>query len=142
MKTIDWIIHLVANGVRCSFCGETEKGFLPNMCDAHTHGMDKYGHQEFQIVLMIGPELICYILNELGLRVQAGERFQDGDAVSEIIKDYDVHLKEVAVDGKKLLRVVLPDAQNRFPEDAQCAEYYNLQHQPMYMLYSNRNDVN
>lgn len=142
MKAIDWIIHLVANGVRCGECGETENGFLPNMCNAHTHGMDKYGHQEFQMVLMIGPELICYILNELGLRVQAGERFHDGDAVSEIIKDYDVRLIEVEVEGKRLLRVVVPDAQNRFPEDPQCAEYYNQQHQPMEMLYSNRNDVN
>lgn len=142
MRTIDWIIHFVANGVCCCFCSEPEKGFLPNMCDAHTHGMDKYGHQEFQMVLMIDPELICYILNKLGMRVQAGERFKDGDSVSEIIYGYDVRLKEVAVDGKKLLRVVLPDEENRFPEDAQCAEYYNLQHQPMYMLYSNRNDVN
>ncbi len=142
MKTIDWIIHLVANGVRCGECGEAENGFLPNMCDAHTHGMDKYGHQEFQMVLMIGPELICYILNELGLRVQAGERFKDGDSVSEIIKDFDIRIKEVAVDEKKLLRVVLPDPENRFPGDEQCAEYYNQQHYPMGMLYPNRNIVN
>lgn len=142
MKAIDWIIHLVANGVCCGECGEVENGFLPNMCDAHTHGMDKYGHQEFQMILMIGPELICYILNELGLRVQAGERFHDGDAVSEIIKDYDVRLKEVEVEGKRLLRVVVPDAQNRFPDDPQCAEYYNQQHQPMCILYSNQDIVN
>ena len=93
----------MSNGVKCSECDETENGFLPNMCDAHTHGMDKYGHQEFQIVLMIGAELICYILNALGLRVQAGESFKDGDSVGEIIKDYDVRIKEVEVDGKKLL---------------------------------------
>lgn len=142
MKRVNWIIHLVANGVRCGECGEAENGFLPNMCDAHTHGMDKYGHQEFQMVLMIGPELICYILNELGLRVQAGERFKDGESISEIIKDCDIRLKEVESDGKKLLRVILPDAQGCFPEDAQCAEYYNQQHYPMRMLYPNRNIVN
>ena len=28
---IDWKIHLVANGVRCSVCGETENGFLPGI---------------------------------------------------------------------------------------------------------------
>lgn len=135
MKKIDWIIHLVANGVKCSECNETENGFLPNMCDAHTHGMDKYGHQEFQIVLMIGAELICYILNALGLRVQAGESFKDGDSVAEIIRDYNIRIKEVEVDGKKLLRVILPDAQGCFPEDVHCAEYYNQQHYPMEMLY-------
>lgn len=138
MKRVDWIIHLVANGVYCSECGETENGFLPNMCDAHTHGMDKYGHQEFQMVLMIGSQLICYILNALGLRVQAGESFKDGDSVSEIIKDYDIRLKEVESEGKKLLRVILPDKNNKFPDDEGCMYEYKLQGLPIEELYKNK----
>ena len=50
-KEIDWIIHLVANGVPCDCCGKTERGFIPNACNAHTHGMEKYGHPDFQVVI-------------------------------------------------------------------------------------------
>lgn len=84
---VDWIIHLVANGVSCEDCGKTESGFLPYMCNAHTHGMYKYGHQEFQFVLNIGQSMIKYILNSLGLRVQRGEKFKSGDSVPEIIQN-------------------------------------------------------
>ena len=138
MKQIDWIIHLVANGVACADCGKTEDGFLPYMCDAHTHGLDKYGHLEFQCVLNIGQSMIMYILNSLGLRVQSGEKFKSGDSVSEIIKDYDIRLKEVESDGKKLLRVILPDANNKFPDDEGCEPIYSLQGLPIEELYINK----
>lgn len=50
---VDWIIHLVANGVSCAKCGEVENNFPQYICDAHTHGMDKYGHVEFQLVINV-----------------------------------------------------------------------------------------
>ena len=37
-KKIDWIIHYCANGY-CEECGKVEIGFLPFLCNAHTHGM-------------------------------------------------------------------------------------------------------
>ena len=77
-QKIDWIIHLVANGV-CEECGREEQLFLTYTCNAHTHGMEKYGHPDFQLVLAYPKEEICRILNTMGLRVQAGERFQAGD---------------------------------------------------------------
>lgn len=49
-QKIDWVIHLVANGA-CDECGEIETGFLPYMCNAHTHGLERYGHLDFQMVL-------------------------------------------------------------------------------------------
>lgn len=57
---IDWKIHLVANGVRCAVCGEAEDGFLPYMCDAHTDGMEKYGHPDFQVVLRMADIEIMF----------------------------------------------------------------------------------
>ena len=45
---VDWIIHFVANGAPCAECGEVENNFPQYICDAHTHGMDKYGHMEFR----------------------------------------------------------------------------------------------
>ena len=77
-QEINWIIHLVANGA-CDICGKKETGFLPYLCNAHTHGMAQYGHPDFQLVLFLPQEEIGRILNTLGLRVQSGERFQSGD---------------------------------------------------------------
>lgn len=55
------------------------------MCNAHTHGLERYGHLDFQMVLLPTEE-IGRILNTLGLRVQSGERFRSGDMVSGIMK--------------------------------------------------------
>ena len=46
----NWIIHYVANGY-CKTCKRYEEHFLPYMCNAHTHGMKRYRHPDFQIVL-------------------------------------------------------------------------------------------
>ena len=72
---IDWVIHYVANGAVCAKCGKVETGFIPNFCNAHTHGMEKYHHPDFQMVLDAGPSEICRILNTFGLAVQNGSRF-------------------------------------------------------------------
>ena len=90
-KKIDWIIHCCANGY-CEECGKVEIGFLPFLCNAHTHGMARYGHMDFQLVLRLPNEGIMYILNTLGLMVQSGRRFCDGDMVSGIFEDCDVRL--------------------------------------------------
>ena len=115
-NNIDWIIHLVANGA-CDECGKEEKGFLPYTCNAHTHGMEKYGHPDFQVVLSLPPREIGRILNTLGLRVQEGERFQAGRYVSGIYADCDIRLDAFRETGRTVLRAVIPDRQNRFPED-------------------------
>ena len=129
-KTIDWIIHLCANGVSCDECGRVENHFLPYACNAHTHGMERYHHMDFQVVLALPPRDIGYILNSLGLRVQAGERFHAGDLVSGIFLDCQVRLDAYEETGRTVLRVVIPDKDNRFPEDEACMETYRLQMLP------------
>ena len=125
-QKIDWVIHLVANGA-CDECGEIETGFLPYMCNAHTHGLERYGHLGFQMVLFLPTEEIGRILNTLGLRVQSGERFRSGDMVSGIYEDCDVRLDEYEETGRKVLRVIIPDANNIFPEEGDCMLPYCLQ---------------
>ena len=63
---IDWIIHGCANGVVCEYFGETENGFLPDACNFHTHGMEKYSHLDFQMTLAYPPQELCRILNTMG----------------------------------------------------------------------------
>ena len=131
---IDWKIHLVANGVRCAVCGDIENGFLPGMCDAHTHGMEKYGHPNFQIVLRMEDSTIMNLLNILGLRVQNGQRFQAGDVISDICEGYDIRLASVENDDD-MLRVLIPDVNHLFPDDPDCLSPYNLQNLPVTQLY-------
>lgn len=132
---IDWIIHHVANGFYCPDCGMVEDSFLPCICNAHTHGMENYNHADFQLVLDIPPKQLCYILNSMALRVQRGERFNAGDRVSGIFLDCDIRLDEFEEDGRTVLRVVVPDTHNRFPEEAGCEIPYNLQSLPTDQLY-------
>lgn len=123
---IDWVIHCVANGA-CDECNNIETGFLPYACNAHTHGMMRYGHMDFQLVLRIKDEEIARILNTLGLRVQSGEVFHAGDYVSGIYEDCDIRLDEFEETGRRVLRVIIPDGNNTFPEDEHCMPVYRLQ---------------
>ena len=126
MSKIDWIIHCCANGV-CDECGTVETGYIPKTCNAHTHGMAKYHHMDFQMVLFLPLEEIARILNTLGLRVQAGERFRNGDMVSGIYEDCDIRLDEYEETGRTVLRVIIPDKYNVFPDDEHCMPVYRLQ---------------
>lgn len=136
---IDWFIHLVGNGVPCTCCDEVEDGFKDYLCNAHTHGMEKYNHKDFQLVLHIDPQEISYILNTLGSRVQSGERFKNGDIVSGIFLDCDIRLVEFVETGRKVLRVIIPDDQNRFPEDPKCEYPFNQQMLPTKDLCKTQN---
>ena len=127
MPNIDWIIHLVSNGAVREECGKVKSSFHPSLCNAHTHGMEKYNHPDFQMVLRASNEEISRILNTLGLRVQQGERFYDGAYVAGIYEDCCVRLQEFEETGRKVLRVIIPDGNNIFPENPACAAPYNLQ---------------
>ncbi len=127
MQKIDWVMHLVKNGVRCAECSDVENGFLPMMCNAHTHGMDKYEHKDFQIVLDIQPDLIMYILNTLGLMVQSGRKFQHGELVEDVAEGYALKLVEVEETERQFLRVLIPDVNHKFPGEEGCEEAYGMQ---------------
>lgn len=127
-QKIDWIIHYVANGEMCDCCGKVEAGFPEYMTNAHTHGLEKYDHLDFQIVLAMDPQIVGTLLNDMGLRVQAGEKFKSGDILSDVLAGgYDVLLLEVEETGRKVLRIILPDKDNCFPGDKRCSYPYSKQ---------------
>ena len=68
MAEIDWIIHFIGNGVFCPDCGKIENGFPHYICNAHTHGMEKYGHPDFQVVIHMSTQNIGYVLNLHGIQ--------------------------------------------------------------------------
>lgn len=106
---IDWIIHCCRNGASCAFCGDIENSFMEYTCNAHTHGMDKYNHKDFQMVIQYSDENIRRILNTFGLWVQQGRTFKDGDEIEGVFEDCTVRLKEFEENGRKVLRVIIPD---------------------------------
>ena len=84
-------------------------------------------HMDFQMVLRCSIKEIGRILNTLGARVRGGERFSAGDMVTGIYEDCSVRLDEYEECGRKVLRVIIPDKHNRFPEDPDCMVPYTLQ---------------
>ena len=131
---IDWIIHCCRNGASCAFFGDVENGFMEYTCNAHTHGMDKYNHKDFQMVIQYSDENIRRILNTFGLWVQQGRTFKDGDEIEGVFEDCTVRLKEFEENGRKVLRVIIPDKNNVFPDDKKCLYPYSVQNKPTEML--------
>ena len=133
-RRIDWIIHAVCNSAACAECGKIENSFIPGACNFHTHGLEKYGHPDLQIVIEYPPQEIARILNTIGLRIQDGARFAAGDLIKGIYEDCDVRLDTFEETGRNVLRVIIPDKFNRFPEDPIWEYPYNLQAFPTDML--------
>lgn len=135
-KKIDWIITLACNGFQCDECGKTERRFINGYCNAQTIGMDKYNHPEFQLVLNMDHKMILYILNSLGMKVQTGSVFKDGDIIDDLFEGYNAKIKEFVEDEKRVLRVLIPDANHKFPEDEGCQQEYTYQALPIEVLYN------
>ena len=104
-----------------------EKPYQLYLCNAYTHGMENYEHLGFQMVLNPPPEHIAYLLNALRKRVQNGKVFRDGDMVSGLYEAYDIRLKKSGETGRDVLRLIIPDKYNRFPEDKNCMAPYKYQ---------------
>lgn len=142
-KKVDWVWHFVANGVQCDECGKVENGFPTYICDAHTHGMNRYGHLEFQVVINYGPEEVGRLLNEMGRRVQNGERFKNGDVVKGLYLDCDILLMEIPdVNNQPVLRLIIPDKHNKMPEDSTPPHSYQILATPILYIQCGNRDEN
>ena len=58
----------------------------------------------------------------------------DGDMVSGIYEDCSIRLKQVRETDRDVLRLIIPDAHNRFPEDENCMEPYRHQELEMFII--------
>ena len=77
------------------------------------------------------------ILNALGERVSNGEKFNAGDYVKGIFEDCDVRLDIFEESGRDVLRVIVPDANNIFPDEEGCRSSFCHQMLPTEELYIN-----
>lgn len=138
MKTnYNWQIHAIKNGCKCENDGDYIFEMIPGSANFHTHGMEQYNHPDFQLVLDYDLDTAPYILNTLGERVSSGERFKPGEYVSGIFEDCDVCLDIYENEGRNFLRVIVPDANNIFPDEEGCNPSYHHQLLPTEELYIN-----
>lgn len=128
---MEWIVVATMNGKRCAACGEIINEFQPGTCWFTTGGLVQFGHLELEMVVQLMPEYIAAILNAFGRLVKAGRKLKDGDVVQfEGIASL-FHIKEFKVDGKKVLRVIVPDKNGRYPEEKDCEYPFSMQMKPL-----------
>lgn len=98
------------------------------LANYHTHGLEKTrNHLDFQIVLPINPELAHSIIWNFIKRINKGEKFEPNTKVENIIKGFPVKLIEATEGNRKVLRIILPDPNGKFPNEKKCNEFYKKQ---------------
>ncbi|MEK4487942.1 DUF4262 domain-containing protein [Psychrobacillus sp. FSL H8-0484] len=120
MKKYGYIVHNVF---------ETGKKEFDGLANNHTHGIiENFGHDDFQIVIPFEQKetiLLFYHLVEL---IKKGETFEPDIEYKNIIQNGSVHFKEFEDDGRKILRLILPDEKGKMPNDEDCSEIYKKQY--------------
>lgn len=109
-----------------------ERHLYLGMADIHTHGLDKAGSLELQMVLPYLEESAAYIMNTLAEKIWKKEIVpSDGLLVNGIFEDCPVRLnKRLDAFNVPVWRVVIPDGQNRMPEDSDEYPYNEQMHSP------------
>ena len=133
----NWQIHAIKNGCECANDGEYIFDMIPGAANFHTHGLEQYNHPDFQLVLDYDLGTAADILNALGECVSNGEKFKAGDYVKGIFEDCDVRLDVFEESGRDVLRVIVPDANNIFPDEEGCQSSFCHQMLPTEELYIN-----
>lgn len=117
IKKPTWVIHHVFDEYETNY---------------HTHGLNKYGSLELEINFPIQQNLAGHILNEIGLKIANGKKYKSNDTIEDIV---NVKLKVIETKGvhsdahgdEKVLRIILPDENHKFPWDEGCNPIYQKQ---------------
>jgi hypothetical protein len=116
LDTYGWYSHIIPQG---------------GLTNCHTHGLERLGHLDFQLVLPIDGNILLKLATMLVDRVKGGEKFEANMRVSGVVANYDVLLitaKECERNPRQVLRVILPDQKGNLDEgrmDALFASQYN-----------------
>lgn len=86
----------------------------PTGFNMHTRGFEEsWGHPDIQIVVPLPPEVAQGILNRVAVLVKGGEIFEPDHEYKEILLDYTVRFAWAREGDRRVLRIILPDAENR-----------------------------
>jgi phosphomannomutase len=83
----------------------------------HTHNvLESFKHYDFQIVVAVASGTAHSIFEELIRRIKEGESFKIGQIVSGIVKNYNVKLCMASENNRRVLRIILPEANGELEE--------------------------
>lgn len=114
MSKVDWTIH-----------GVIGEDLLSGMVDAHSHGLNKYGSRELQVVL--NANAYIGLINIVGEMIRDGKvKLRGGMFLSGIFDDDALLRIDDARDcnGEPIWRLIIPDNENKFPEESYEEPYY------------------
>jgi hypothetical protein len=137
MKTDGWYAHYVAGGHACAQCGDDEhpSDWPEHLMNAHTHGFETtWKHPDFQVVLGMNQRTVHDLFWELADRVKDGTRYAPG-VHTGLVKWGDplrqarepMRMKWANEEGRRVLRVLMPDPEGKLPDEAGCEELYRQQ---------------
>lgn len=97
---------------------------MPMGLNAHTHGIAH--HPDLQIVFaqaIINPQLLMNIFQSVVDLIHKGQTFKDGDTSDDVMHDLTVKFVDAKDGDRDVLRLILPDKQNRFERDTMDHPY-------------------
>lgn len=104
---------------------------MPFSINVHTHGLDKYGHLEFECVLPYRATDMQTIFDLLAcLVIKCGNHFEEGCYTNIMTDNYRLCFVEVPDhydESKTVLRIIYPDENGKMPWEDGCEEHYAKQ---------------
>jgi len=88
----------------------------PYDTNIHTHGvLESFKHPDLQLCIPISPEITHHILSNMVGLIKEGKMFKPRTKYSGkgIIKNYDIYIAEAKEGDRTVLRVILPDKENK-----------------------------
>lgn len=115
-EDITWVIHCVSDDTK-------DMVF-------HTHGLTDFIGAEIDLVIPIDIELAKELINGTAIKMINEELIiYDGIKLHDIIDRFPlmISLRHDIFENKSTWRIVIPDANGRFPDDDGCDEIFKKQ---------------
>ena len=99
----------------------------PFGADAYTYGLNEYNHLELECVFPLFHSEIVSIINPLINMILQGHHLSEGYYKNPLMNDYVMYfieVKDIWGSNKSVLRIIVPDEENKMPWDEGCNPYY------------------
>lgn len=129
MKKYGWVADLVRDDEDC-----------PYGVNLHTHGLEEsFNHPDLQVCLPLDPSIGHGVLSAVVSRIKEGRKFKDCEEVEGVLqKGFSVMFVEAEEGGRKVLRVILPDAEGRLKPEEIDGQYRCQYKGTIYLLSSGK----
>jgi hypothetical protein len=119
VKKYGWYAHFVA------------KGYKNDLMNAHTHNVqEKFHHPDLQIVIPVPGKVANNIFFNVVNKIREGITFSPGEQVTGVIRNMPVTFCEAEENGRKVLRIILPDPNGVVDKD-HIKPPFDLQYKPL-----------